>query len=64
MHHRHSESEADPHNAERGMFFAHMGWLLVDKSKEVVEAGAKVPLEDLHRDWIVMWQDRNKTCKL
>ena len=26
-HHFHSDSESDPHDIERGFFFAHMGWL-------------------------------------
>ena len=26
-HHFHSDSERDPHDIERGLFFAHMGWL-------------------------------------
>jgi stearoyl-CoA desaturase (Delta-9 desaturase) len=30
-HHKYSETDADPHNATRGFFFAHMGWLLVKK---------------------------------
>ena len=45
VHHRHSETEADPHNAHRGFFFAHIGWLLVKKDPKVYEAGAKVDLQ-------------------
>lgn len=29
VHHKYSETDADPHNATRGFFFSHMGWLLV-----------------------------------
>merc|ERR1712071_237922 len=28
VHHKFSETNADPHNAKRGFFFAHVGWLL------------------------------------
>ncbi len=31
VHHKHSETDGDPHNAQRGFFFAHMGWLYVKK---------------------------------
>lgn len=31
VHHKHSETDADPHNANRGFFFAHVGWLMVRK---------------------------------
>jgi hypothetical protein len=29
IHHKYSESVADPHDARRGFFFSHVGWLLV-----------------------------------
>ena len=29
LHHKASETQGDPHNANRGFFFAHMGWLCV-----------------------------------
>lgn len=35
VHHKYSEQDADPHNATRGFFFAHMGWLYVKKHPEV-----------------------------
>ncbi len=31
VHHKHTETDGDPHNAQRGFFFAHMGWLYVQK---------------------------------
>ena len=39
VHHKHSETDADPHNAMRGFFFAHMGWLYVKKHPDVIDAG-------------------------
>jgi len=58
VHHKHSETHADPHNARRGMFFAHMGWLLVKKHKDVVEAGKKLNFDDLANDPVVVFQRR------
>jgi len=40
VHHKWSETHADPHNANRGFFFAHMGWLCVRKHKLVMIKGA------------------------
>jgi stearoyl-CoA desaturase (delta-9 desaturase) len=37
VHHKHSETDADPHNATRGFFYAHIGWLLVKKHPDVME---------------------------
>lgn len=57
-HHKYSETDADPHNATRGFFFAHMGWLLVKKHPDVVKAGREIDLSDLLEDPVVMFQKR------
>ena len=41
-HHFHSETVADPHDAIRGFWFAHLGWLYLKKDPRVGEAGRKV----------------------
>jgi stearoyl-CoA desaturase (delta-9 desaturase) len=57
-HHKFSETEADPHNANRGFFFAHMGWLIYKKNPKVVEAGKKLDLSDLTNDPVVAFQNK------
>jgi len=57
-HHFHSETVADPHDAIRGFWFAHIGWLYLKKDKRVAEAGAKVNVDDLRADGWVMLQKR------
>jgi len=57
-HHFHSETVADPHDAIRGFWFAHIGWLYLKKDPRVAEAGAKVNLDDLRDDAFVMLQRR------
>lgn len=57
-HHKYSETNADPHNAKRGFFFSHIGWLLVRKHPEVIEKGQKLQLADLEADEVVMFQKR------
>ncbi|KAJ8418214.1 hypothetical protein AAFF_G00139230 [Aldrovandia affinis] len=56
VHHKYSETDADPHNAVRGFFFAHIGWLLVRKHPDVLEKGRKLELGDLKADKVVMFQ--------
>ena len=53
-HHKCSETAGDPHNANRGFFFAHMGWLLVRKHSAVIRAGKTINMTDLENDPIVM----------
>lgn len=52
------QTDADPHNATRGFFFAHMGWLFVKKHKDVIEAGKKLNFDDLAEDSVVMFQKK------
>ncbi|XP_028032405.1 stearoyl-CoA desaturase 5-like [Bombyx mandarina] len=58
VHHKFTETDADPHNAKRGFFFSHMGWLMVRKHKDVFEKGAAVDMSDLEKDPIVMFQKK------
>merc|ERR1712238_430750 len=44
------ETAADPHDATRGFFYAHIGWLLVKKDPEVVKAGREMDFSDLMAD--------------
>ena len=50
---------ADPHNANRGFFFAHMGWLLVRKHPAVMKAGKTINMADLEQDPYLMFQHRH-----
>ena len=55
-HHKYSETDADPHNARRGFFFSHMGWLLTRKHPLVIEKGQKLDLSDVINDPVVRFQ--------
>merc|ERR1712156_726359 len=54
-----SETAGDPHNANRGFFFAHMGWLMVRKHPAVMKAGKTINMSDLEADPLLMFQHRN-----
>lgn len=57
-HHKYADTDADPHNAERGLFYSHMGWLCVKKLPEVIEGGKRIDLSDLYKDPVVMFQKK------
>merc|ERR1712055_775878 len=59
LHHKCSETAGDPHNANRGFFFSHMGWLLVRKHPAVMKAGKTINMTDLEQDSLVMFQHRH-----
>ena len=58
VHHKFTDTDADPHNSKRGFFFSHMGWLMVRKHPDVFTKGKTVDMSDLERDPIVMWQKK------
>ncbi|XP_008550318.1 acyl-CoA Delta-9 desaturase [Microplitis demolitor] len=58
VHHKYSETDADPHNAKRGFFFAHVGWLFTSPHPDVVAKRQAVDMSDLIADPIVMWQKK------
>lgn len=58
VHHKYSETDADPHNATRGFFFSHIGWLLVRKHPDVKEKGKTLDTSDLDADPVVMFQKK------
>lgn len=56
VHHKASETDADPHDARRGFFFAHCGWLFVKKHPAVIACGKQLDFSDLEEDPAVMFQ--------
>lgn len=57
-HHQFTDREGnpgDPHSIERGLLWAHVGWLLLRK----VPSLERTNVDDLRRESIVVWQDRN-----
>lgn len=58
LHHKYTDTDADPHNARRGFFFSHMGWLMMKKHPEVFKKGKGIDMSDIERDPVVMFQKR------
>mmetsp|Transcript_14350 Transcript_14350/g.36271 ORF Transcript_14350/g.36271 Transcript_14350/m.36271 type:complete len:643 (-) Transcript_14350:546-2474(-) len=58
VHHLYSDTAADPHDATRGFFFSHAGWMLTKKRPEVIAAGKSLSMADLEADPVVMFQKR------
>ncbi|KAH8382113.1 hypothetical protein KR009_002024 [Drosophila setifemur] len=58
VHHKFTDTHADPHNSRRGFFFAHMGWLMCKKHPDVSSKGKQISLEDIEQDPVVMFQKK------
>jgi len=50
-HHRFVDTDEDPYNAQKGFWWSHMGWILVERSKNDFSN-----VKDLLRDPICKWQ--------
>jgi len=57
-HHKWSETDADPHDARRGLFFSHVGWLMLRKHPEVIRKGKTLDMTDLNTDPLLVAQRR------
>jgi len=55
-HHKWTDTDADPHNVNRGFFFSHVGWLLQKKHPKITEMGKKLDLSDLFADPVLRFQ--------
>lgn len=58
VHHKHSDTDGDPHNVNRGLFFSHAGWMMCRKHPEVKEKGKQIDVSDLDADPIVRFQKK------
>lgn len=58
LHHKYSETEADPHNIKRGIFFTHIGWTMLKESEEVTRKEKTIDFSDLHGDPVVAIQHK------
>ncbi|CAG9785490.1 unnamed protein product [Diatraea saccharalis] len=58
VHHKYTETDADPHNAKRGFFYSHMGWLLIQRHDDFFRKYDNVDMSDLEKDPIVMIQKK------
>lgn len=56
VHHKFTDTDADPHNSRRGFFFSHIGWLMLKKHKDVQVKGKTVDMSDIESDPVVQWQ--------
>ncbi|XP_043471858.1 acyl-CoA Delta-9 desaturase-like [Leptopilina heterotoma] len=58
VHHKYSETDADPHNSNRGFFFSHVGWLMMEKHPEVIRRGKLIDMSDILADPITAFGEK------
>jgi stearoyl-CoA desaturase (delta-9 desaturase) len=53
VHHRYTDTNKDPYNAQGGFWYAHIGWMMI---KPDPKNHAKADIRDLNADPIIRWQ--------
>jgi len=56
LHHKYVDTDGDPHNSRRGLFFSHMGWILLKTHPVVAEKEKILDLSDLTSDPLLQFQ--------
>jgi stearoyl-CoA desaturase (delta-9 desaturase) len=58
VHHKFTDTSADPHDSRRGFFFSHVGWLMCKKHRDVIEGGKTIDMSDLENDPMLKFQQK------
>ncbi|XP_061724451.1 acyl-CoA Delta(11) desaturase-like isoform X1 [Cydia pomonella] len=58
LHHKYCDTDADPYNSTRGIFYSHVGWLLVKKHPEVIRKGRTIDMSDLENNPVLKFQKK------
>ncbi|XP_012140350.1 (11Z)-hexadec-11-enoyl-CoA conjugase-like [Megachile rotundata] len=56
IHHRYADTDVDPHNSTRGLFFSHIGWMMAKKHPLVIKKQKEMNFDDLLEDKLLMLQ--------
>jgi len=55
VHHRYTDTDKDPYDARKGLFYSHIGWMMLKKDSKVV---GRADVTDLEENSIILWQHK------
>ncbi|ODM92900.1 Acyl-CoA Delta(11) desaturase [Orchesella cincta] len=58
IHHKYTDTDADPHNSKRGFWFSHIGWQVLPKHPDFQRQLRIFDVSDLDNDPVVRFQSR------
>ncbi|XP_051154965.1 acyl-CoA Delta-9 desaturase-like [Leptopilina boulardi] len=59
IHHKYTDTDSDPHNINRGFWFAHIGWFLLPKHPEFLKKLKEIDMSDINADPVVNFGDKH-----
>ncbi|XP_075970068.1 acyl-CoA Delta(11) desaturase-like [Anticarsia gemmatalis] len=58
VHHKYTDTDADPHNSNRGFFYCHIGWIFLKKNPKAIAKGKCIDISDLMADRLLQLQHK------
>lgn len=58
MHHKYVDTNADMYNNSRGVFYAHVGWIMLKEHPEFIKKSKQIDLSDLLTDPVIVFSDK------
>ncbi|EFN76591.1 Acyl-CoA desaturase [Harpegnathos saltator] len=58
LHHKYCDTDADPHNTNRGFFFSHIGWVVMENHPKVLKKSEKLDMSDILSDPVVVISEK------
>lgn len=58
IHHKFCDTDADPHNAGRGFFYSHVGWMLCEEHPDFTKKLNTIDMADIEADSIASFQNK------
>ncbi|KAK8098143.1 acyl-CoA desaturase [Apiospora kogelbergensis] len=55
-HHRYTDTDKDPYSVKKGLWYSHMGWMLMQQDPKRI---GRSDITDLNEDWLCVWQHRH-----
>lgn len=58
LHHKYCDTNADPHNAKRGIIYSHVGWVMMKEHPEYTKKSKQIDLSDILSDPVVIFNEK------
>ncbi|KAF2086295.1 hypothetical protein K490DRAFT_74533 [Saccharata proteae CBS 121410] len=55
-HHRYTDTEKDPYSVKKGLWYSHLGWIIMKQNPKRI---GRTDISDLNEDPIVVWQHKH-----
>ena len=58
VHHKYTDTDADPYSSDRGFFYSHLGWIMMKVHPECTKRLKEVNADDVLADPVVVFGEK------